>query len=896
MTSLLPPLALLALLACKDKGGATIDDTGGSTENLGQDPSVLAAAGEARAGVVREGEAGEAALFGGVTAEGRAGDIKLYNSIIQVVIQGGYEGHGYIDGGGAIIDVDLVRQDSLGRDLVEDIFLGFGFARLFHADSVVVVADGSDGGAAIVRATGTDVPWKFMQGLFEYDDPTVPDLGLSVETTYTLEPDSHVVDIRSSLTNDGDETVSFVAQAGSFSSGEDLLPWAPGIGFQDLETGPMEAALFTGKQGEATWSSWSSDGLSISILAALTAELGIFVADYDEVTLAPGESTVLSRSLAVAADTATAEALRREQAGEDLALVSGTVTEGGAGVAGLRVHLVGEDGVAGFAMSQADGSWSARLPAGSWTAYAVADADTEQVQHPAAAGRFGPFAATTVNEAHLQVLRGDAQALPLPYATGRATPEPVAFDLDSGGATVDLAVPPASSLQITLVDDGGQPVPGVIDLRWADGAPPAGNVPDELRDALNIDTGGRAFWGWTSTGTMDLPALPGDYAISAGYSWRHGMDSATLTVAEGEAATVTLTLDEVIPRDGWLALDPHLHGSPSFDGALPMEDRLITCAATGVELPVMTDHDAVVDYRDLAAALGLDGRMHVVPGTEVTPLRRGHFNIYPLDPQPLAANNGGAVDWWNTPDDTAELFERMRVLAGDDGLIQINHPRTPGMFDFAGFDTQTATPAKDDYWSWDFETFELLNGGVSDLEDLREDWFSLLDFGLIRTPTGASDTHYRYIPCGMARTDLYVGTSDPAEVTDDMIRDALLAGHVVVASGTTLRASVDGAMPGDTVTGGRVTVTTTVQAPAWIEPGTLRIYRGGEVVVEETEGPWTDATWTIDADADTWIVVEVDGDTPQGDIWRNAEPYAATNAFFVDVAGDGWEAPLTWGG
>ena len=53
----------------------------------GVDPGIPAAPGEARAGIVRAGAAGEVALFGGVTAEGRAGDIKLYNSRVQVVIQ-----------------------------------------------------------------------------------------------------------------------------------------------------------------------------------------------------------------------------------------------------------------------------------------------------------------------------------------------------------------------------------------------------------------------------------------------------------------------------------------------------------------------------------------------------------------------------------------------------------------------------------------------------------------------------------------------------------------------------------------------------------------------------------------------------------------------------------------
>ena len=40
------------------------------------------------------------------------------------------------------------------------------------------------------------------------------------------------------------------------------------------------------------------------------------------------------------------------------------------------------------------------------------------------------------------------------------------------------------------------------------------------------------------------------------------------------------------------------------------------------------------------------------------------------------------------------------------------------------------------------------------------------------------------------------------------------------------------------------------------------------------------------------MVVEVLGEASLGDTWRNTNAYALTNAFFLDVGGDGWEAPL----
>lgn len=896
-----PSLLTLSLLACRDPAEVPRD-----TPALGVDPTVRAAEGEARAGVIAEGA--EAALFGGVTAEGRVGDVKLYNHLVQVVIQGPYEGNGYIDSGGGIIDLDLVREEgTLGRDLVEDLFLSFGLARLSHAASVEILADGSDGGPAIVQSRGTDVPWKFVQGLFERDEPVIGELSLDIVTTYTLAADAYTLSIVTTLTNTGDEAVSFTPQAGSFASGEDLLPWAPGAGFEGAASGAIDAALFTGRHGEATFSTWAEGGLEVTAIAALAGDLGIFVADHPAVELAPGAAATLTRTLAIAPDTATAEGLRRASLGEALATVGGTVRTDGVGVPGVRVHLVeAGDRVAGFAMTRSDGSWSADLPPGEWSAYAVAESDDERLPLPAGAGRYGPFAADAVNQRQLDTLSGLAPATPLPFATGRATPAPTAFSSDATGSVVDLELPPASGLRIELVDGAGVPLPGVVDVGWAAGTSPTSLVPEGLRGALGISSSGRAAWAWTATGTLEIDALPGRYDLSAGHSWRHGRASvAGVEVAEGEVTTVRLVLDEVVPRDGWLALDPHLHGAPSFDGALPMEDRLVTCAATGIDLPVTTDHDAIADYRGLATALGLDSRMRVVPGTEVTTLARGHFNLYPLDPAPLQSANGGAEPWWITPADTQELFDRMRQVAGSAGLIQVNHPRTPGMFTVGAFDSATATPSAADFWSWDFQTFELLNGGVDDLEDVRADWFAMLDFGMLRVPIGASDSHYRYIPCGLSRTDVFLGTTDVTTVTVEDVREALVAGHVVVASGTTLRATATGssgeaALPGDTLVGETITLRATVRAPDWIQPGTLRVYVGGEVAIEEalpavaTDGVWLDRTWTVEVPADSWIVVEATGDVGQGSTWRDATPYAATNAFFVDTAGDGWTSPRSW--
>jgi len=615
-----------------------------------------------------------------------------------------------------------------------------------------------------------------------------------------------------------------------------------------------------GREGEAAVVLWPETGsLSSSGVEQVAAGLGIVALGHGDHTLEPGASLSLTRFFSVAPDPLTIEAERWTLQGQTLGAVTGAVIEAGSGdgVPGVRVHFLRTEGeghrIAGHVITRSDGGFEARLPAGDWTAYAVAHSLDEHVQLPVGAGRYGPFTAASINAQQLAALDGSRPASPLLFAQGRETPEPQTISVEAGGdASLQFELQAATSLRVSLRDGQGQPLPGVVELRWA-GAPPESLVPAELREALAVPGGSRAAWAWTSSGELDVPLLPGSYTVHAGHSWRH--DRATgeeLTLEVGQQGSLELVLPESVPRDGWLSMDPHLHGAPSFDGAVPMEHRLVVCAATGVDLPIPTDHDRNADYRPLASALGLDGQMRVVPGLEVTTILRGHFNLFPMEPEPLGTPNGGAVRWWDTPIDTQELFDRMRDAGGAEALIQVNHPRSPGMFGLASYDPSTGVPGSPRFWSDDFELMELLNGGVDDLELIRSDWFSQLNLGRKVIPTGVSDSHYTYIPCGQGRTDVFLDTDDPMQVSVEDVRQAVLAGHVVVAAGTTLRATLDAGagslLPGDTASGLSGTLAVQVRAPPWFEPGTLRVYRDGEVIEElELEGPPVDGLWSTTA-------------------------------------------------
>jgi len=234
-------------------------------------------------------------------------------------------------------------------------------------------------------------------------------------------------------------------------------------------------------------------------------------------------------------------------------------------------------------------------------------------------------------------------------------------------------------------------------------------------------------------------------------------------------------------------------------------------------------------------------------------------------------------------------------------MVQVNHGRS-GMFSFANYSPQTGT-ATEDMWSWDFDLFELMNSAnVAAREELKLDFFSFLNHGQLKTPTGVSDSHSRTSPCGLGHTDVYLDSTDPSSVTTEQLRQALLDGHVVVSGGITLRASAGEAHPGDLLVGGEHQLDVVVRSPSWFQADVVRLIRNGSVVetvelgaepVDETTGLWLETSFTLSDTEDSWYVVEAEGSTAMGHVWRGALPYAITNAFRVDVAGDGWDAPGT---
>lgn len=865
----------------------------------GVDPTVAAVQGEARAGAVHVGE--EAALFGGLASEGKPGDTMIYNRLVRFVVQGPYRSHGYIDTGGSIIDADLVRPaGQLGRDPIDDVFISHGVGWLFHADTVDVVADGSEGGAAVVEASGALVRWSFIEGAVETDEPLLPEVDVVVVVRYVLEPESWTLRIEATYLNRGFDVARVNPSLGWLASDEDLWSWAAHQGLNPEVLEDLDAIGGAGKYGEASYSFWPDEGQLRSLgIAALVSSAGISATSLGWTDVEPGDSVTFTRNLSVAPDVLTAEAERRSAQGLDLADVSGSVLDpDGAGVGGVRVWFVDGERIAGYSTTGDDGRFEASVEPGDWDLYAVGRADGDHVDMVSGAGRYGPYAHADVNARQLAVLDGTSFADELPLAAGWPVPPPVSVTAGATPVTdVEIQMEARGTLVLDVTDSDGAPLPAYAEV--VGDAAVASNVPDALREHLGIEGGSRLARVWTADGHVELPAPPGTYTVSVEHSWRHERTSVEIEVPAGGSGSGAVSLDRTVPADGWLAMDSHLHAAPSNDGHLAMEHRLIACAATGVDLPVNTDHDRMADYRPLATALGLDDRLQVLPGVEVSPVVRGHFNLFPVEPDPSLIN-GGAEPWWEFPETQQELFDRIFATGTEDSVLQINHGRSPGMMAFAGYSPDNGQVNNEDMWSWDFNVFELMNGtGHGDVLELRDDWFSFLNAGHIdKLPTGTSDSHGRGSACGYGRTDIFLDTDDAASVTPGEVTAALMGGHIVVAGGLTLRVEgTGGAMPGDLIAGDSNEIVARVLGPAHIRPTVVRLYRNGEVVdsvdvpPDAEPGLWIEHTFEIEDAEDAWYVVEAEGASGIGGVWHGGIPYAIANAIRVDVAGDGWEAP-----
>ncbi len=855
-------LVALLLFACSgDDDPKTSVQTSPPTTDTGMpvdlDLTERLGAGEARAGVIRE----PGALFAGISAEGRPGDVKIYNDRVQFVIQGVRDGSYYLTEGGGVIDADIVRPEGeLGRDLVDEWGTMIGLGRVLTPETVEVVQDGSDGGPALVRVVGREDGLGLLEGVLEAEG-FVSDLGLEAVTEYELAPDSWLLTVRTTVTATDDDVEVPVG---------DLLLGAPeaadlfvdGAGM-DAGTGvPRRWTGYVAKQGDGAvimvpppGETWGATGFE------LVTELAEMAASVSPITpIAVGESVTVSRSWGVGPDLATLTDAALELHGTATEVQAGTVTAPDGPVAGARVTFFEDGAPMTVAFTDEAGAFQASVPTGggaiTWRASGRHTGRFFDL--PEGAVSYAPYADEAVQQAVLDnlVQGGPGRRL----AEGRG----VASEADP------LVLGEPAILRVRTDDMGpfaarlgftkGDPVS--IDHTWVHGRPD-----------------GLAAAGWAAMGELVMEVEPGTYDLTVHRGIRYELHRESVSLAAGEELVVDAMLLPAYDHDGWILGDPHSHASPSPDGAISMEERLLVQGGVGLQVHFGTDHDHLADYRPLVDATGLTPHLVSIVADEVSPPLRGHMNIYPVVPDPTLPN-GGAWRWWSDiPENTEDLVDTLRLQHGDGFILQSNHPTDSGVM--ASADWSPGEIGSPDYFTERIEAMEVLN--AADNEDYLDVWWDLVSRGYEITPTGVSDSHSHFGGSpGLSATWMHTG-GDLVDLTDDDVESTFRGGRVVPTRGPFLDLSL---LPGEVDAGTVIDVA--ALSPSWIVVDRLQLWQDGQLVEEV---PGTTASFTLDPMSDAVFTIVAEGDTPMQPL-TGRTPWAMTGAYRVDVAGDGFDPPL----
>ncbi|MCC6213683.1 MAG: PHP domain-containing protein [Polyangiaceae bacterium] len=810
------------------------------------DPYGARAAGQARAGRLTS----EAMIV--QPAHGRqrirVGDYVLANDRIALAVEDAGLSDGYARFGGEVLSIDRVGED--GRPAGESRYLETLMAlsiEMVNVERVSVIADGSDGGAAIVRAEGRLEPIPFLNGALAALFPRR--YGLRAAYDYVLEPGAEHVLVRVGILNPGSEPVAFAVGGvsdemhGFFHYSQNQLVTAH-RGFAKASK-PVPFAGFVSGEWNFAWT--KPGGVPLAPQIEISG-FQYFTGPGFEVPACAEHWVDHVRLVAGGPEyDGLREAVRRAEGEPAWRAISGTVrTAAGAAAPGAWVHAEGVDGTY-LTRTRADAS-------GAYTLHVP----------PAEAARLHAY------------LPG--------YPVGAGVEVPAASD------DADLALPAAGTVHVVArAADGVTPLPvrvQVIPAAAVEGPPDAWGMPTEANDRLHVD--------YAVTGEATLAVPPGEHrvVVSRGSEWE--LHDETVTVTAGAVAEIAATLERSVDTTGVMCADFHVHSHFSADSNDSVLQKVKSAIADGLDIPVSSEHEWVIDFQPTIESLGLEAWAYGMPSEELTTFAWGHFGVVPLLPRPDAVNNG-AVEWIGT--EPPAMFAAVQSLP-EDPVFVINHPSGGGFgayFSAAGLDRETGT-GDASLWSTDFDAIEVFND--SDFEANRDksvrDWFALLGHGHTFWAVGSSDSHHlRSSPVGYPRTCVDVGTDDPRELTHTRVRDALAAGRATVSGGLYLTVEgPGGAGPGTFVTSrpGTADFTVTVAAPSWLDATTLEVIVDGETqatVPLQPLGAGTGKRWmnvvSVALDptrARNWVVFHARGDGDLSPVHPGRRVFAVSNPVF----------------
>ena len=386
----------------------------------------------------------------------------------------------------------------------------------------------------------------------------------------------------------------------------------------------------------------------------------------------------------------------------------------------------------------------------------------------------------------------------------------------------------------------------------------------------------RSGYAYTGTGKASLQLPAGKYTIYAGRGFEYGIDSVQIELKPGDRVQKTFRLKREVGTTGWVCSDTHIHTvTHSHHGDATEEERAITLAGEGIELPVMTDHNIYVDLNASAKAAGVRSYFTPITGDELT-TKVGHFNVFETRTgQPVIDHN--VEDWNRIAENIQDVENKVVILNHAQDIHNGFRPFDPSRH------LSSAGTSKDD-WKFPANAMEVINSGSqqTDYMQLYRDWFGMLNRGYFLTPVGSSDSHdVSRFTVGQGRTYVQTNDENPGSVDVDKAIKSFREGRVMVSAGLLTKITVNNTFgPGDIVPlKGEVQVSVEVAGPSWVSAERISLYANGKKIREEKIDrlnkplKWKVA-WTIEAPKhDIFFVAIAEGPGSGMPWWPMAKPF-----------------------
>jgi hypothetical protein len=804
------------------------------------------------AGIVTD----EGQLFGGISAEGKIGDIKIYNNQAQFVIQQICDDSNYyLEYGGGLIDADIIGQENrAGYDVIDDYGPMIGFGRVVKYSSLEIIHDGQDGNPAHVRVIGVGVPFNFLQGALENFD-MIEEYDMSLTTDYILEANTSLLKVQSTLTWNDDsvpiEMGSFFMVAKDIAEG-----WNPEGG--RLEEGNAVWKGFLSKDSQLALALFSEEQIfGDSITQTLLEELGPILGGlYPMQTVEEDGVYTYTQYIGVGSDFASITEDWYTKNNIETILYSGNVLDDvGNGINRARVHILQDDVPINMVLTDEQGHWEMQLPENDYAIVATAQSEGVFYDVELEQGHISPYQSSAISQKTISNYNIDNTSK-TSDGYGISSTEVIGQDLVL-----------SSPLNIQIQNPDG--IPTVIKLQKTDGG---------LGIPSNIGPSPTSFYAYVRDENMDISIPKGEYdvVIHRGTEW----EIQQLNILD--ETDITIQLERAYETD-LISIDSHTHSSPSADGKLSMEQRLVTHAAHHIDVHISTDHDHLVNYRPTLEALELESHLQTLIGVEVSPVLRGHVNMFPAKNQ--EGLNGGAFPWWHQDQDTSELYSEMRAILGESGIIQPNHPiGSSGMLSYAEYNLQTGSVMASHYSS-DFQAIEVLNDGRYD--EYLPYYLDLVSRGFVVTPTGVSDSHSHTGGVGENKTYVVVDSSKPLEdalvegIKNQRVslsRGALITVHSGEEWATGLQAAM--VQPAN--------IEIDVRYPSWMDIEAIEVWKNTEIIEEI---PWEGESiqYSCESDEDAVFHFAAKGNTSMSPVYSK-NPWSLSGPVYIDSDGDGWNS------